>query len=79
MVTPLYKKDDEFSKISYRPVTVRPALNNIFDRLLSGQMEEFYNGLLSDFIEIRLSRLSSSDFLEWFVFCLARKAPNTFS
>ena len=27
-----------------------PALNNIFERLLSGQMYEFYNGLLSDFI-----------------------------
>ena len=50
MVTPLYKKDDEFCKINYRPVTVFPALNNIFERLLSGQMYEFYNGLLSDFI-----------------------------
>ena len=27
-----------------------PALNNIFERLLSGQMYEFYNGLLSDFV-----------------------------
>ena len=50
MVTPLYKKDDEFCKINYRPITVLPALNNIFERLLSGQMCEFYNGLLSDFI-----------------------------
>ena len=50
MVTPLHKKDDEFCKINYRPVTVLPALTNIFERLLSGQMYEFYNGLLSDFI-----------------------------
>ena len=50
MVTPLYKKDDEFCKINYRPVTVLPALNNIFERLLSGQMYEFNNGVLSDFI-----------------------------
>ena len=50
MVTPLYKKDDEFCKINYRPVTVLPALNNIFERLLTGQMYEFYNGLLSDSI-----------------------------
>ena len=27
-----------------------PVLDNIFVRLLSGQMFEFYNGLLSDFI-----------------------------
>ena len=50
MVTPLYKKDDKFCKTNYRPVTVLPALNNIFERLPSGQMYEFYNGLLSDFI-----------------------------
>ena len=50
MVTFLYKKDDEFSKINHRPVTVFPALNNIFERLLSEKMYEFYNGLLSHFI-----------------------------
>ena len=72
-VTPLYKKDDEFRKINYRPVTVLPTLNIIqprtqgislpffegnapgtrlniiFETLLSGQMYEFYTGLLSDF------------------------------
>ena len=41
-MTPLYKKEDE-------PVTVLPALNIIFERLLSGQMYEFYTRLLSDF------------------------------
>ena len=50
MVSPLYKKDDEFCEINYRPVTVLPALNNISERLLSGQIYEFYNGLLSDFV-----------------------------
>ena len=49
MVTPLYKKDDECCKINYKPVTVLPTLNIIFERLLSRQMYEFYNGLLSDF------------------------------
>ena len=27
-----------------------PAVNKVFERLLSGQMYEFYNGLLLDFI-----------------------------
>ena len=27
-----------------------PAINNIFERLLSGQMYEFYNGLLLDLV-----------------------------
>ena len=49
-VTPLFKKDDELCKVNYRPVTVLPALNNIFERLLAGQMYEFYLEILSDFI-----------------------------
>ena len=49
-VAPLFKKDEELYKRNYRPVTVLPCLNNIFDRLLSEQMQDFYQGLLSDFI-----------------------------
>ena len=33
-VTPLFKKDDESNKANYRPVTVLPVLNNIYERLL---------------------------------------------
>ena len=36
--------------VNYRPVTVLPALNNIFERLLAGQLCEFYREILSDFI-----------------------------
>ena len=32
--------------MNYSPVTVLPALKNIFERLLSEQMYEFYYGLL---------------------------------
>ena len=49
-VMPLFKKDEELYKRNYRPVTVLPCLNNIFERLLSEQMRDFYQGLLSDFI-----------------------------
>ena len=48
-VTPLFKKDEELDKRNYRPVTVLPCLNNIFERLLSIQIKHFYQGLLSDF------------------------------
>jgi len=47
-VIPVFKKDDETDKLNYRPVTVLPSLNNIFERLLSIQLQEFYQGLLSD-------------------------------
>ena len=49
-VTPSFKKDDEFCKKNYRPITVLPALNNIFERILAKQLESFYQDVLSGFI-----------------------------
>ena len=49
-VTPLFKKNDELSKENYRPVTVLPALNNVFEKLLASQLDQFYTELLSDYI-----------------------------
>ena len=49
-VTPLFKKNDELSKENYRPVTVLPALNNVFERLLASQLDQFYSEILSDYI-----------------------------
>ena len=47
-VIPVFKNDDETEKLNYRPVTILPSLNNIFERLLSIQLQEFNLGLLSD-------------------------------
>ena len=49
-LTPLYEKDDEFSKANYRPVTVLPVLNNIYEKLLAAQMDEFCGSILSNYI-----------------------------
>ena len=49
-VTPLFKKDDELNKANYRPVTVLPALNNFYERILAAQLNDFYCSILSDFI-----------------------------
>ena len=49
-VTPLFKNNDELSKTNYRPITVLPVINNIFEKLLSVQLEDFFTGILSDFI-----------------------------
>lgn len=49
-VTPLFKKDDELNKANYRPITVLPALNNIYERILAAQLSDFYCSILSDFI-----------------------------
>ena len=50
-VTSLFKKSDEFKKENYRPVTVLPVLNNIYERLLVAQLGgDFYQAILPDFI-----------------------------
>ena len=49
-VTPLFKKNDELSKENYRPVTILPALNNVFEKLLASQLDQFYSEILSDYI-----------------------------
>ena len=50
LVTPLLRENDELSKENYRPVTVLPALNNVFEKLLASQLDQFYTELLSDYI-----------------------------
>ena len=50
LLTPLLRENDEFSKENYRPVTVLPALNNVFEKLLASQLDQFYTELLSDYI-----------------------------
>ena len=49
-VTPLFKKNDESSEENYRPVTVLPTLNNVFEKLLASQLDQFYSEILSDYI-----------------------------
>ena len=49
-MTPLFKKNDELDKVNYGPVTALPSLNNIFERFLAEQINEFYHEILSDFI-----------------------------
>ncbi len=58
-LTPLFKKDNEFNKNYYRPVTVLSSLNNVFERILANQFEDFYNGILSDYISVYRKNYSS--------------------
>ena len=43
-------KSLQFKKENYRPVTVLPVLDNIYERLLVAELEDFYQVILSDFI-----------------------------
>ena len=49
-VTPLFKKENKFDKKNYRPVTILPSFNNVFERILANQFEDFYENILSDHI-----------------------------
>ena len=41
-VTPFFKKDEHTDRRNYRPVAVLPYLNNIFERIVSLQLQDFY-------------------------------------
>jgi len=50
-ITPISKgSDSEIDKTLFRPVTVLPAMNNIFEKILASQLTSYFQGVLSDFL-----------------------------
>ena len=50
-ITPIPKgSDSEIDKTLFRPVTVLPAVNNIFEKILASQLTSYFQGVLSDFL-----------------------------
>ena len=51
-ITPLPKgSEDDMDRTLFRPVTVLPALNNVFERVLAMQLTPYFqNGILGDFL-----------------------------
>ena len=48
-VTPVFKKGARTSKTNYRPINILPILSQIFERLISKQLLEFFESLLAKF------------------------------
>ena len=48
-VTPVFKKGARTSKNNYRPVSILPILSKLFERLISKQLSEFFESILSKF------------------------------
>ena len=48
-ITPVFKKGARTSKNNYRPVSILPDFSKIFERLLSRQLLEFFDNILSKF------------------------------
>ena len=48
-ITPVFKKSVRTSKDNYRPVSILPAFSKMFERLLSRQLLDFFDYILSKF------------------------------
>ena len=49
-VTPVFKKDTEYLKENYRPITVLVTFSNIMERILSQQLVNFFDEKLSPYL-----------------------------
>lgn len=49
-VLPVFKKDTEYLKKNYRPITVLVTFNNIMERILSQQLYKFFKDKLSPYL-----------------------------
>ena len=53
-ITPLLKSNgDDMYKNFYRPVSVLPSLNNVYERLLASQLLAHFKQILSDFVGVQ--------------------------
>ena len=48
-ITPIFKKDDKADKTNYRPVTILPNLNKIYERFMQNQMYPYLNQIFSKY------------------------------
>ncbi|MCU7801407.1 MAG: reverse transcriptase family protein, partial [gamma proteobacterium symbiont of Lucinoma myriamae] len=49
-VSPIYKKDDPLSKKNHRPVSILPTISKIYERVLSDQLCQYFDGVFDDFL-----------------------------
>ena len=46
-IKPVFKKDDRCEKENYRPVSLLPAVSKIYEKVLYGQIDAYFNNILS--------------------------------
>ena len=49
-ITPLHKKDSVLDKANFRPVTVLPAFDKVFERIVHTQMSSYFDSIFHDFM-----------------------------
>ena len=45
-ITPIFKKEDSLDKTNYRPISILPTVEKIFERILFNQLQSFSNKFL---------------------------------
>ena len=48
-VTPIHKKDDKTDKENYRPISIRPNLGKLYERLMYNQIYTYFQTIFSKF------------------------------
>ena len=44
-VTPVYKKDVETDKVNYRPISILPILNKVYERLMYNRIFPYFDAV----------------------------------
>ena len=48
-VIPVFKKEEKLDKSNYRPVSILPVISKIYERLMYGQIYEYFDQIFSKF------------------------------
>jgi len=49
-VTPIYKKEDPFVKMNYRPVSILPSMSKIFEKIINNQLSTHFENIFSNYL-----------------------------
>ena len=51
-VTPIYKKEDPFVKMNYRPVSILPSMSKIFEKIINNQLSTHFENIFSNYLQL---------------------------
>ena len=46
-IKPIFKQDDRHNKVNYRPVSLLPVISKVYEKVLYGQINEYFEPILS--------------------------------
>ena len=49
-ISPVFKSKESYLKSNYRPISVLPSVSKTFERIICGQMQSYFNTVLSNLL-----------------------------